>query len=411
MKKALHYGIIGNYICLLLVFPFYNKFVIYVLILLFINSIINQYYNKEKISNSYNIYILLPIMYFVQGAVSLLYSSNLLYGFFVIEKRLLFIGYPLIFIICYKVIQQIREIGNIAFVIGCIVALAFCIGSSFYLVEIEYLSKDRNWWYFYKGLSSHIKINPGYFTYIINIALAILLFKKFTDNKIFLFSIIVFFIGGVILLSSFTATLGTIYLIILYFIYKGKVELHKIIFISLFLFIASIILLYFFEWHNLFFVDEHRFRIWNSIFHCIESPTLIGGVGIGDVKDFLIACYNNTNFKSGAEFKYNSHNLFLETLLESGLIGLFFVIILFIPLIKLNIRKSSDILFFYHLSSFFLYSISEETFGHFKGVSLFIIFYFHFMPTRFYKLFTKPNLFKLLGCPGREASFREVKNL
>ena len=98
------------------------------------------------------------------------------------------------------------------------------------------------------------------------------------------------------------------------------------------------------------------------------------GVGIGDVKLAFDEQYTLNDSVLNKENRYKSHNQYLTVWISHGIIGLFFILFLFIYPIKLNIKKCdySVCIIIIALSFSFLWQDMIETQA---GVTIFSLFY------------------------------------
>jgi O-antigen ligase len=117
-----------------------------------------------------------------------------------------------------------------------------------------------------------------------------------------------------------------------------------------------------------------RFEIYSCVLEVFKNSPIFGH-GIGDIQEQLFLCTRNAL----GEFKYNSHNQYLEFMISSGIIGtitfLTFLVYLFLALFK---KRSllGCVVFIYFILSFF----SENLFARTRGVFMFsyIIYLFYF---------------------------------
>jgi O-antigen ligase len=114
-----------------------------------------------------------------------------------------------------------------------------------------------------------------------------------------------------------------------------------------------------------------------------ENNAWVQGVGTGDVKPLLQACYQRKKFW-GELYHYNSHNEYLEELLRHGLVGLTLLLMaLGIPLI-LTIKRR-QYLYSCFLIVFMFACLSEAILNRQKGV----IFYAFFNSVLFMSSFSE----------------------
>lgn len=116
-----------------------------------------------------------------------------------------------------------------------------------------------------------------------------------------------------------------------------------------------------------------RLAIWTCAQDVVKEHWVFG-VGIGDAQEALQESYKNHAFEFAWKYnRYNAHNLFLETLIASGVIGLGLVFWLFILLFKLSWNANS-LYFFGFVVVFFFISNMETTYNVQRGVVYFALF-------------------------------------
>jgi len=116
-----------------------------------------------------------------------------------------------------------------------------------------------------------------------------------------------------------------------------------------------------------------RFIQWQcSIDILNDNNCWMKGVGTGDVKPLLQACYQDKKFW-GHLYNYNLHNEYLEEMVRHGLIGLSLLLLAFIyPLI--TAVKVKNYLYVYFILIFMLACVSESFLNRQKGVIFYAFF-------------------------------------
>ena len=116
-----------------------------------------------------------------------------------------------------------------------------------------------------------------------------------------------------------------------------------------------------------------RFAIWQCAQDVIEENWAIG-VGAGDVHKNLHDSYKRNEFQLAWQFNYyNSHNLFIETIIAVGVLGVGVLITLFYLLFFYAI-KNKNLLLFCFTTLFFMFSLVESAFNVQKGIVFLIAF-------------------------------------
>ncbi|GAA0714390.1 hypothetical protein GCM10009430_07520 [Aquimarina litoralis] len=115
--------------------------------------------------------------------------------------------------------------------------------------------------------------------------------------------------------------------------------------------------------------EKARLLSWDASFKLIKEAPLLG-YGIGDANDVLIKKYNELNYTYNLENKYNAHNQFLQTFLQTGIIGVMVLCGIFVVL-AIRMRRSRN-----EFSVFLILLISlvfESMLVRFNGVVFFSI--------------------------------------
>jgi len=103
-----------------------------------------------------------------------------------------------------------------------------------------------------------------------------------------------------------------------------------------------------------------------------ENDSWFYGVGTGDVKPLLQACYQDKKFW-GHLYNYNLHNEYLEEMVRHGLIGLSLLLLAFLYPMVVAI-KQKQYLYIYFILIFMLACISESFLNRQKGVIFYAFF-------------------------------------
>jgi O-antigen ligase len=121
-------------------------------------------------------------------------------------------------------------------------------------------------------------------------------------------------------------------------------------------------------------IKDGRVIIWRSALRIIRS-NLIFGVGIGDVKTELMKEYQKVGDQDLIENKYNVHNQFLEVLLENGIIGLLFFLLILGYMLSIMIYEK-NLLYGLFLMMMFIFFMFETVLYRLAGISFFSLFSF-----------------------------------
>lgn len=304
-------------------------------------------------------YLFLFSTLFFLFLIGLIYSENMSTNesgaLFNLEKRMSFLGFPLLLAtidienIQERLYKQILK----AFILGCLLSSFFLVNVAFF----EYLQTDNIKAFYYNELSEFH--HPSYLAMYLTFAIAILLNWILNSEKAnpakrnAVYLLILAFQLMIILLSSKAGILGTALIYFLTIIYtiitKNLIPRIKIL-IPIILLISFVITLFLnpyalsrlysaeksIEQEN---IDETekvdgtvaRVIVWQNALEVIkENP--IFGVGTGDTKQALMKKYKEKNISTALENELNAHNEYLQTYMSVGILGfLVLVLSLFIP--------------------------------------------------------------------------------
>ena len=116
-------------------------------------------------------------------------------------------------------------------------------------------------------------------------------------------------------------------------------------------------------------LEKARLLSWDASVKLIEEAPLLG-YGIGDANDALMEKYKELGYTYNYGNKYNAHNQFFQTLLQTGCIGLGVLVMIFI-LLAIRLRRSRN-----EFSVFLILLISvlfESMLVRFNGIVFFSI--------------------------------------
>lgn len=390
--------------------PYSTKLNSFLIILLFLNSIISQTYNKSPISifQKKNITLILISLPFIFNLLSITYTENLDRGFFSLEKNLSFLVMPIIFVLTDKISKyQLRQIF-IAFIISISIAAFICLVYSIYkIITTQSLIdntvvRDRDYYYFvYSELTEPVPLSPIYFGMYLNFAIFLLMYLISIKKRmvwIWLFAFLSIF--NLLVLSKINILLY--FLIIIICVIRElilKKKLKMIIWAFTVIGISAVIVflvkpikerlvnINYFEYDV---EEDHmgnwnsanlRLAIWDSTLDVIKENPLIG-VGAGDDKNAILESYKKNNFKMGLITEYNPHNLFLSLTVKYGLIASLIIFIAnFLKPFIVGYRYNNILAML--IIIFFINSLIEVTFATQKGVVFYTIFICLLLKTSF----------------------------
>lgn len=219
----------------------------------------------------------------------------------------------------------------------------------------------------------------------ISLAIASLVYLIKTENKFSLFKNIIAFITMLFLCmvlyssGSRSGSLSLIFVLLASAVYLLKRK--RIIFIAFTLIVLSIAGLTCLKTTRI--IDkgatdynkdrskiDPRIAIWKSATEIIRDYPLLG-VGYARVKSELYRKYKEDGLNSEVEAKHNSHNQFLQFALESGIgISLIFMLVL----LPIYFEKRIYFLSLSFSSTFFIYSMFEDSLIIINGLTIFVFF-------------------------------------
>lgn len=324
-------------------------------------------------------------LFFLTFVLCLIYTTNMRQGLKEIETRA-----PLLFLsivmgstvsLSAKMVDDLITLFKNLCVIVCLIMMG--------LGAFKYLTTDDASVLFYRALANDVGFHPVYLSYFVVLGLVI----HFTRNVRYgvLFWIYAFvLILAVVLLSSKLMT-GVTILFLLVFLIRGNFHWRKAFVV---LGIAACA-------GGAFFFDFNYDRI-RDLFHDVDVvskdnfgydepfngfslrlvfaktalegvskdiPTLVFGVGAGDAQDFLNALYDERGLIKAGYRDYNTHNQFIDTVVETGLIGVAILVFLFV----LNFRSaivSGDKVFLFFMVMILVGCMTESVLERNKGVIL-----------------------------------------
>jgi O-antigen ligase len=392
-------------ICIImLIIPVYHRYLPPFMICLTLVSIIyffQNYSNFDNISNKVKLLFFLFLLFFIWQLFGLAYSDYLKEGLRNIELRISMVLFPLIFITPaisiknnIRLLLKIFALGAISF---CLYALLYASYRSLIISNGTLLFNphplESPWLNYYYANELAIFQHPSYLSVYLLFSVFITL-ESFFSNMISVRKRILWFTGCLILiisiylLSSRAEILTSLLTIPLYIFVKLKNGrgIKVLSFLSL---IGVVLLISVFLTNprvsrNLKTLSEKdlvelsknegRFKIWNTVSEIMKN-NLIFGVGTGDIQNQLNKGYINAGMPLVAKGNYNSHNQFLEILLENGLIGLIFFLSIFGVMFYIAFSEK-NILYMVFIIIMLVSFMFEVMLNRLGGVSFFALFSF-----------------------------------
>lgn len=270
------------------------------------------------------------------------------------------------------------------YALGITISLIVCLSYALYRFWNEfYLFKNG-----YEPVTSLIGMHPSYFSLFVSFAFIIVLdqlitsFRVFAYNKKILYSLWILFLGfGVFYIRSRTGIISFIVVVLFAIFYKLPYR-YKLRSVLAFVFV--LVSIYVTVRVTSFHIGRFEFsqiensialkgNQWKASMLVIKDHYLFGVTAV-DAQNELNNQYSLLGFSEGVENAYNSHNQFLTTLLNGGIIGF---LLLFIPLYLVLYRgiHKNDLIAVSFVLLIILAFMTESMLARHKG----LIFYTGFL--------------------------------
>ncbi len=384
--------------------PVYHWYLPLIMILwgvVWINEIRLRYKDLLSIEYKHKVLFFLFISFFVWQVIGLLYSDNSKEGIRNISLHLSLFLFPLVLVSPGSIIKiKINTLLKL-FALSTFLFLLVCYGFALYrsigfqngiLIFNPHLPVYTWLNYFY---ASELAIfqHPSYLSMYILLA-AFISIESFLDvlisrnMRIFWLAGSLILLASIYFLSSRAAILTTIITVPLYGLFKSKIgggfRYLRIVVLGCTLILVPVLLTNqrvktFVHWKSGKELSdltskEGRMVIWNSVNNILKK-NIVFGVGTGDIQSELNKEYIKTGNSKLAEGNFNSHNQFIEVILEHGLIGLVIFLSAFGMMFYLAYSEK-NILYTMFLVIVFTSFLFETMLNRLGGVSFFALFSF-----------------------------------
>lgn len=343
----------------------------------------NIFKSNKRFLNDNKALLLFPL-YFVVMLISLIYTTNFLDGLALLERSLTLLLFPIVFLFVKEDALTVRKLFDFLLA-GLIVSFFINLSIAGYnsLSEINEgitLNAINNGWNYFINSEFSKLINSSYVSIYILLVLSFYLKNEIKTKTQFILVIILFLY--LFLSTSIAAYLIlTIMCLLLIFKIVDKQKKYSMIimfFLGLIVFLNNPRL---FDFHNMKTESENmkkynittseklRILSWKTSIELISEAPLLG-YGIGDANDVLNERYKKLGYLDNYEQQYNAHNQFLQTWLQTGIVGIGVLICIFI-LLAVRMRRSPN-----EFSVFLILFISlffESMLVRFNGIVFFSI--------------------------------------
>ena len=337
-----------------------------IIIIIWILCFIIRLIKEVKVKFTFALPQKILLAFYLLYIIGYFFSENKHAALFSLEVKLSLLVFPLLIASDTLFFKKYFNRILLFFVAGVAFSALFCFFKSVWLSTfftsngIVFNAVDPQYYFWtyggnrfrYLGLS--YLLHPTYFSVYILFALVISVHFLNSDifkNKYLLLSfkiLIPFFILMIYLLSSKAVIVTTLFVLVIFsilFFKKINNVLVKIVSI------ITILVLIYIALDNPRFVAikqtinnpaavfdnskdgsfVSRIHIWKAAINIIKQNFLFG-VGPGDTNSELTDMYEKFNYKAPVFRKSNAHNQYLETFIDTGILGfLFLIVLLFLP--------------------------------------------------------------------------------
>jgi len=295
------------------------------------------------------------LMYYILLLLGMIWTENSEFGISKLENKLSFLVFPILFTFSKLTLKKKNIID--LFITGLLLSMVIHLGIAVF--KSIYYPEDNHWGYFIDSQFT-VVMHRSYFSAYLVMGSMICLYRLFNrqklDYNVLLF--VLFAIGSFQTLSkagivTFCVLFPSILFLSLLKLKKWKILLGSFVFLFLgIIFIVSSdnILIKRFKkipeaFENIQFENNtsvesntSRLLMWNASWELIKENSLLG-TGTGDYDDALHA-KNMSLGNSGVGNKhFNSHNQFLNTTVQLGVLGLFVLLAIFVYAIRYSVHN------------------------------------------------------------------------
>ncbi|MCT4614820.1 MAG: O-antigen ligase family protein [Marinifilaceae bacterium] len=321
--------------------------------------------------NSQNIYLIIIPIYYLLGFIYFFVDTDISRMFWEQERKLALFFVPLVLVFFDKK-EVFKSLLN-ALVFGGFVSFVIVL----YLCHKQYgFSLNEHFFTRFNAVRAYHYAHHVSFNILLNFSIIAILYKLTYQIKNILiipkiFYIILFVVFSLILLNGegrmgLLSYVGIVISFISIWIFRKK---KKIFFISLFILLVAGISLVSLNprLKNISIENVQkqtipdylpRVYIWKTAFKLIKERPILG-YGIGTTKDKLLEQYKKDGYRAGVIYTFHSHNQFLQSWLQFGVLGLLLsLIILLYPLYYYLYKNRNELILLLWLA-FFMANITE----------------------------------------------------
>ena len=333
-------------------------------------GVINIFKSKTRVSKENRVLLAFPL-YFIVLCISLIYTDHFQEGLDLTIRSASLFFFPLIFLYVKEDAATVKRLFDfllVGIVISFFINLFFGLYSCYEVIssktiignDIEetistFLYALKQGGEYLIGTEFSKMVNPNYISLYILLVLSYYLKNKMT-TKLQTFIFIILFLYLFLLASRAAYLILFIMCLILIFNIKDNSKKYTMVIMLLLgtaLFISNSRVFNSYKEYkkptseevSSTTIEKTRLLTWYSAWQLIKQSPLIG-YGVGDANEVLIEKYKELNYIRNYRNRYNAHNQFLQTYLQTGLIGFSILLYIFILLgIRLQRSKNEFLVF------------------------------------------------------------------
>ncbi|NER18921.1 O-antigen ligase family protein [Spongiivirga citrea] len=323
-------------------------------------GVVNIFQSKTDFVADNKALLLLPL-YFLLIAISLFYTRDLSSGFDLLIRSLSLLFFPIIFLFVKEDASSVKKLFDFLLV-GLVISFFVNIGIALQgsLEDLDKVNYNSVYGFIdsiVKGLDNFIGaqfsslVNPSYLSLYILLVLGYYLKNKI-ESGLRLTVLIILFLY-LFLLASKTAYLMLTIMSVLFIIKiedkNQKYMATVILILGLVVFLSNPRIFDFYqrikeydqtEMYQEVASEKARIQSWDASIRLIKEQPLFG-YGLGDANTMLIKKYRELGYQRNEMEKYNAHNQFLQTMLQTGILGAGVLIAIFF-LLGRRLRRSKN---------------------------------------------------------------------
>lgn len=335
-------------------------------------------------------YLFLLLSFYLINGISLFYSDDINSGLFDLQVKLSLLVFPIV-LLCQNSLN-LNESKKILYLFSVGVASSSLIAIVLSLIKLGRISANQE-------LAHLIGLHASYYSLFVALSIfiiiEIILEKKAKPIHFLILTLLLFTIS---LLASRSIIIGLFVLAIIWF---SLIRFNKnnLVFSGLIIIVVALFCMSYKPIKDRFYeaidskdfveldapLKEHRtigktyggrairIAVWQCSFDLIKDNWLFG-VGTGDAQNELQESYKEHTFEFAYLYnRYNAHNLFIQTIISSGILGLISIVSIFIFLIFISVKTKCIISFAFGMLFLFI-SLVESSLNVQSGVVFFALF-------------------------------------